>query len=437
MKENCKEIAQEYSIVRSSDSNVISLYRFPNSIKNFRPSEVRYKPISKHTEIKASFPPKNTSALKTKMLNASAITYTANPVELKSHYYTKVEGNKIVLYKVQNSYIFQPLHEYHPFEYQASKTKKAESREEFEHRMRNINFKLKKVDEEDFKTMSFSDSACIKSHSNQDDSVVDETTKREVGNKEDKTIEDQNDKTDELNKEMQSSTLKRIEKTVHNSRICNFSDLLKIYSDAKLLKSVLFRMTQVVAGRCILKNSYYERSLHGMRSQLMKLFEESDVIEKKETEFLKGEEWLVKEIATQEGHLFRLKGYREEIELSSAHAKEIYLSLIKDVFATSRIMSIAEIASKISLDEAQVSDLISKNPLFIHLSNNSYAINDESYWLNDLFLILKNKKSFELAEIEERLNEKQIQYKIFDLQNEIKKYCTLRGSKYCVKASAK
>lgn len=416
-----KEVSQEYSIVKSSDSRVISLYRFPSVTRALCPSEVRLKPVSKYTEIRVSFPPKNASALKMKTLNADCITYKAFPVSVKSYYYTRIEGDKIILYKVQNSYLFQPSHEYYPCDYQSSKLRKAENREEYEHRMKSINFRLKSVENEEFRTLAFEN--CAQKTAVQEPARSQSHSADGAG----KTVRDHKTVSEE------AIDVRRIEETIKNARIANLKDLLRIFPCESAVKTVLFKMTENVCGRFVLKNSYYETALREMRGAVLDLFRKSGSVSVKELGFLKDELWLVDELADSRDGEYVLRGYAEQLDFDAAHIAAATLCMIKDLLAGSRVLSPNQISQRLLIDREIVCGLIQNDRAFFHLSNNSYALDDRTYWLNSMFSILCDRKSFELAELEDRLLEQGVKYQHHELIDEVKKYCTSRGNKYFLK----
>lgn len=406
-----KEIKKEYSIVVSKDTNRISLYRFPNrdlDIKN-----VSLKETSKVAEVEVKLN-SSTSALKEKNLNTKSLIYKATPTTLQSSYYTQIEGDKIILYKVHNNYLFQPTHSHHSFEYQASDIKKAENREEYEHRMKNINFKLKNIELEEVKRLEFVEEQSRPSSAPSPDFCFPNT----------ETILDK-----KLDEEIE------IKKVIKNFRICNLKDLQAIYTNIDL-RPILEKTAEFISGRFILKNSFYEKNLHKNRSIVLEMFEKEEEIDKKEFLFLKDELWMVEELCDSIGSRFRLKGYKEELKWNGKKPSiSTILDEIKQLFENKRVIGSEEILNAdfiASLDHEAVMGLMMNNKdCFIHLSNGTFAINNPAYWLNELFLILENNKSFEISELEERL--KGIEYKKEDLVSEIKKYCYCRGEKYYLK----
>jgi hypothetical protein len=428
--ENFKEIGarkiiREIPIFKSNSSNVLQFYRFPGIAKQLKPIEVKYKPTSKLTEIKFQFPPKCASALKLKNLNSENLAFRAFPADCKTYYFAKIENQiiknednseiqiqKMVLYKIQNIYLFQPFHFYYPVENTSTKLKKAESREEFEHRMKSINFKLKNVALEEYRVLQVEEGIFIpKIKQLTSDQSNDQQTNTNSNGK---------------------INFKDIEDTVKRTRIVNMKPLVEIFKNEDAVKSTLFKMTERLGGRFVLKNSYYERNIHELRKNMLDLFKNSEnsTLKPENLKFLKKEIWLINEISDLVGGKYVLKGFKESFEFDSESLRKANLSLIKDLLKINRILNSSQISAQLSINEDIVCDLMQNNDCFYHLSNNSYALNDESYILNEMYGLLLNKKSFELSELTSKIK---VKYEESYLLDEIKRYCTVRAGKFYLK----
>lgn len=407
-----KEIVKEYPIVKLNCSNILQLYRFPSASKTFKPVEVKFKPTSKLTEVKIAFPTKCASALKLKNLNSENVAYRAFPSECKSHYYARIENDTVVLYTIQNTFLFQPYHFYYPFDYTPAKLKKAESREEFEHRMRSINFKLKNVEMEGFRVLGF-----------------------ELGEFDPKNRAVAVQDLPDLLKYSEISKLefKEIEETIKRTRIVNMHPLSESFKNEDAIKSSLFKMTERLEGRFVLKNSFYERNVHEIRTKLLDLFRSKETVKPEDVQFLKKEKWLIDEIATFKDGFYELKGFRESFDFDGASIKAANLSLVKDLLRTHKILSATQISNILSLNEDMVCELLDDTNDFFHLSNNSFALNDESYILNNMYGLLVDKKSFEMSELTEKLEQRNIEYNETQVLEEIRKFCIVRAGKFYLK----
>lgn len=403
-----REVVKEYSIVREKCSNALQLYRFPISIKHMTIAEVRQKPVSRFVEVKIELPSKNVSALRVKMLGSEGLAYRSFPVASPNFYFAKFDGEKLFIYEIQNIYMFQPFHFYCPFDYSSTKLKKAESREEFEHRMRSINYKLKNVDLEEFSVLPFEESQFSPKLFSIPAAEKAPTSKG------------------------QQHDFKKIEETIKRTKIVNLRALVQIFSDENATKTILFKMTDQVCGRFILKNRFYEKSLHELRSRLIQLFKENKTISTKDVGFLGEEKWVVDEIAEVKDGIYHLKGFKEIVEFDSNSIRMAKVISLNELLRAHRVLSSSQIASRLSIDEDYAIELISNNNFF-HLANSAYALNDDGYILNDMFAIFVDKKSFELSELTQRLEEKGIEFENHALVEEIKKYCTMRAGKFYLK----
>lgn len=404
-----KQIVKEYPITKVAFSNALQLYRLPISTKSMNIAEVRQKPVSKLVELKVSLPPKNTSILKIKTLNIENLAYRAFPSNIPQLYWASLEDGKIFLYSIQNIYLFQPFHFYSSFEYLSIKLKKAESREELEHRMRSINYRLKNVELEEFQVLLVENSRLFP-----------------------KLLKDL--PMAPLPPIEKPVNLTKLEETIKRTKIVNFDRLLQLFPEENIVKSALFRMTDMLNGRFILKNQFYERSLHEIRNRLVQLFGENESIEAKNTIFLGEERWMLDELAYFENKVYRLKGHKEVVEFTSSSIKMATLSLIRDLFIQSRILTSSQIGSTLSINENFVLELLSDGDMFFHLANDAYALNDDNYILNEMFRMLVDQKSFELFELTMKLEEKNVVYDIQALVLEIKKYCSVRSGRYYLKS---
>lgn len=404
-----KEILKEFPISKLECSNSLSLYRFPISIKHMSLIEAKIKPVSKYTEITVNLPNRNTSALKEKTLNIDSLAYKAHPNTVNNLFYVRIEDGKLLLSRLQSVCLFQPHHFYYQYDYTPSKLKKAESREEYEHRMRSINYKLKNIDLEEFKVFKFEESKFVP-----------------------KILTDSIEKSN-LPHQNITVNFKKLEETIKRTRIVNMSVLIDIFKNENAVKSTLFKMTDQLCGRFILKNTFYEKNLYELRNRMIGLFREKQKVSLKEMLFLGDEKWMVEELADIADGFYCLKGRKESVEFDNDSIKTANLSSIKDLLKVHRIMTIPQIVDKLSIDESIVNELMSFENGFFHLSNNSYYLDDPENILNEMFRLLIDKKSFELTELTTKLDQTDVRYEETVLINEIKKYCMQRAGKFYLK----
>lgn len=270
-----KAIAKEYKIIKSNCSNVLHLYRFPVNTKALNLVEIKLKPLSKLVDVLVSLPAKNTSALKVKALNTENLAYRAFPSAAKTLYFTVIEDESIQLFPIQLTYLFQPYHFYYQFDYTQPKLKKAESRDEYEHRLRSINYKLKNIEIETFKTFQFEETKFLPKIDTQS-AYCKNHLQNQTG-----TLANQ----------------KKIETVVKRTRIVNMKTLTELCGNENLVKAILFKLTDQVCGRFVLKSAFYEKTLHKMRNQLLQLLCERNAIPVKDVQFLGEERWMIDELA--------------------------------------------------------------------------------------------------------------------------------------------
>lgn len=410
MKEILKEISKEFPISKLECSNILSLYRFPVQIKPMTLTEAKIKPASKYTEVSVSLPNKNASALKEKTLNIDSLAYRAHPTAPSNLFYAKIEDGRLILARLQNVYLFQPFHFYYQYDYTPSKLKKAESREEYEHRMRSINYKLKSIDLEESKVLKFEESNFtpkINPNSVEKQAVISQSI---------------------------AVNLKKLEETIKRTRIVNMSVLVGIFKNENTVKSTLFKMTDQLCGRFILKNSFYEKNLHNLRNQMVDIFRENQKVGLKDLMFLGDERWMAEELADVVDGFYHLKGKKEYVEFDNNSIRAANLSSIRDILRNQRLMTTAQISDKLSVDENIVSELMTVENGFLHLSNNSYSLDDHSDVLSEMFRLFVDKKSFELHELTAKLDQNDIKYDEMELVGEIKKYCMQRAGKFYLKS---
>lgn len=403
-----KKVVKEYPITIVKCANSLQLYRFPVPIKNIKLINAKQKPVSKFVEIYTELPLKNASALKMKTLDTENLSFRAFPVGLHDFSFAVFDGEAITAYNIQNVYLFQPFHFYHAFDYTFTKIRKAESREEMEHRMRSINYQLKNIELEDYVTLSIENSAFVPRQLKED--VVNTEVKEPPFN------------------------FKKVEDVIKGARIVNLSNLVDIFKDENAVRSVLFKMTDQVFGRFVLKNKFYDKSLHDMRSRMIGLFRENKDVKVSDLAFLGEERWMAMEVSDLHNGICVLKGSREVIEFDELTARISNLLSIKELLKDTPLLSVEQIADKLSLHEDTILELISTNDDFLHLSNNTFAVNDPQEVLTWIFSMFVNRKSFEMNELMEKLRSCNVEFEDELLIDEIKRYCTSRAARFYLKS---
>lgn len=425
MKIEEKKIVAEYILETSPEISNLALYRFSDLVKKLKPKEISYKPLSGYTEIKIEFPNTNISAIKLKQLNSSFITYKALPTKSSNYYYPKVEGNRILLKKISAVYLFDPAHQYYSVNFHNLVLKKAESREELEHRKKSINFKLRNIENEEARILSFEDAPdAKKSNISLNDTIETCDSHEVITNNESEKIPDI------LIKKPVDHV--KIEEVVRRIRIVNMGVLMEKYGNPDMVKNFLFKMTDKIAGRFILKNMYYERRLHNTRSRLLDMFRLSGEVKITETFFLNTEQWIADEIANKVGMKYVLKGYCEKVDFDASIIENVNKKLIDEVISKHFMLGCREISQFTGIDDDIINLIVNEND-YIHLANNGITMDDSSYWFNSVLKILSRKKSIELDEVINILNDNQVEYEQDAVVGELKIFCNQRGKKYFLK----
>ncbi|EQB60421.1 hypothetical protein NAPIS_ORF02025 [Vairimorpha apis BRL 01] len=140
--------------------------------------------------------------------------------------------------------------------------RKIESREEIEHRKRNINFKIRNIENEEIVKNEVvkgkSESGCnykICSSSNIINNKI------------------------FFNNNLSSKLQKNIENSIKNKVVVNFKDLIELYKNEEIVKSCLQKLTFYFQGRYILKNSFYDKNLQDIRNGIFKDLSDKGFVE--------------------------------------------------------------------------------------------------------------------------------------------------------------
>ncbi|KAI5149626.1 hypothetical protein ENBRE01_1726 [Enteropsectra breve] len=414
-----KKIIAEFPIELEGDAKSHSLYRFQSMGKPFAPTEIKIKPTSGYTEIKINFPVRNSSVLKIKQLGATSMVYKALPTPVSNMYNARIENNRILLSKINSVALFAPLFQYFPVASSGPRLKKAESREEFEHRKRSINYKLKCIDEEPFQVREYVEN---KEHKN--NLVIPSENTEQC--------------TEAIQKELMQMSIRektdflKLEQTIKNARIVNSDVLIGLFKNKDAVYSSLYKMTEAIGGRYILKSKFYERALWERREKLLSLFKRNGTTEIKNTLFLGIEQWMADEIAAKEGQLYVLKGHKETINLDKDTIEQRNKNMVWHMLCDEKMLNVQEISDALQMDSEIIHGILNDTGEFHHLMNNSYALNNEAYWFNSVLLAFTNKKSMSLDEISAVLSEVN-EYSEHAITEELGHYCVHRGGRFYLK----
>ncbi|KAG5859654.1 hypothetical protein KMI_05g08360 [Encephalitozoon hellem] len=286
-------VVAEYDIKLSTETESASLYRLPSTERNLRIGTVRYKPQFKYLEMEMKLPRMRQKAQKMEGKKPNVITYESYGLRpSNTQWYGKVNHAKkiVVLRRIECVYLFSPKFgslegEKGDREIEGYQFRRAETREEKEHRRKNINFQIKKMNLEDFSTMEYK--------------------RREMS-------EDFDDAPRIPVAEDETRNIAQIRNSIVNAKVVNFSELTLLYRDQNAIKAALSRYTIFVQGRYVLSNTFYERDLHMIRDKVLELFRDKErVLCKDVYALVGGEEFLIEEICKKDGKYFQLKGFNE------------------------------------------------------------------------------------------------------------------------------
>lgn len=286
-------IVSEYDIKLSKETEPVALYRLPSTEGNLRIGTVRYKRQFKYLEIEMKLPRTRQRSQKIEGKKPSVITYESHGLSLPNgQWYGKVDHAKkvIVLRQIECVYLFNPKFgglggERSDKEADGYQFRRAETREEKEHRTKNINFQIKKMNLEGFTTMEYK--------------------RKEMS-------QDFNDLPKIAATEDDAKQIIQVRNSIINAKVVNFSELILLYRDQNVVKTALSRYTSFVQGRYILSNVFYEKDLHAIRDKILELFKEREKVPCKDIYALAGdEEFLIEEVCRKDGKYFQLKGFNE------------------------------------------------------------------------------------------------------------------------------
>ncbi|KAI5169471.1 hypothetical protein PAEPH01_0743 [Pancytospora epiphaga] len=413
-----KKIVGEFPIILLEEAPMSTLFRFPCSTKSLQMREIKYKPSSGNVELKTPFPHRNMSAIKLKILKSEYFTYRSHPTPLENHYSVYLKDGRFNIRKIQKVYIFDPDHQYYEVATQNSTLKKAESREELEHRKKNINYKLRNIENEEPRTLKFEDMTSKYPNSI---SVNEGEMQGEM------------EVFSALSKLSVKPERTRVEEMIKHARICNLKNLIEIFGDETIIKNTLFKMTEKIAGRFVLRNSYYEKDLWEPRARLLDIFKEKNGrIPISDTLFLGEESWLANEIAKKVEREYVLYGFEEDSGFDIEALERINRMAVRSTLSCHRMLNVEGICAHTSLDSDIVLRFLSE-PGYICLANNSYVLEDDTYWFNSVLKAYESKKCMELTEIEAILSGGEDTHNHDEIVAEVKLYCNQRNSKYYLK----
>ena len=392
------------------------LGKLPNIWKNMTFKEARYKPTSKYFEVDVAMPKTNVSALRAKQLSRQCATYKSLCSASHNYFFPVCSDNRLSLQKVDYVALFSYKHNAPAEKEQEALFKKAESREELAHRKKNINFKLRTMEKEEFLVLETTQVA-NKARINLSDFVPEETGRN--ARRPERSASEEGIAVSHYN----------LESKIKNARIVNIGVLKSMFRDEDAIKTALCKMTEQVAGRFILKNAYYERYMHSLRDRMLSLFRPGGSVAADALGFIRDEFWLVEEIADVDGSVYVLKGYDEDPRFDVEEVEDANRKLVARQFRGCRMLSYEQICGGAGVDRDAVLSIVEGSG-FRRLANGAYVKDDRSYWFSPVLALFVEVRSREMAEVKDVLDK---DYDDADIVAELKHYCTQRNGKYFLK----
>lgn len=296
-------------------------------------------------------------------------------------YFSRVfhQEKLVVLWKVSDLFYLQPVFEHadgirDTMLSEGLQFMKIESREELEHRKRNINYLLKIYEKEPFVKMDYA----VKEHEN-----VNARALQQFPLESPKSVA-----------RCAPDEEMRLKRCIFNARIVNMGILKKIF-DHPDIHGVLREMTVHFKGRYLLKNEFYEHKFQVVRKRIL-----DEISRYGHLPFCEAQKipqrfvFLLEELCERAECGYVLKGYDEmlgiedeSLEMSDAHTK------IQRVLASAGMASLHEIVRLSGLNKGEVASVLAEAS-FVKLSNGCYvACSDDPGSIRALLVGIFSKKA--------------------------------------------
>lgn len=363
--------------------NTLDVYRLGKTSKLLQISEAHYKKEGKYVELNVKYPKNNISLLRSKTLNSDKITLASKGYTPKSQYFhLKIDRDKqsAVLRKVDSFYLFE-----NKFSYLQTKTdkqkeglqfRKIESREEIEHRKKNINYKIRNLESEEFRTLKFVDKS---------KDVIEELKCLR--------IEDRKKKDPKRNLD--------ITKSIKNAVVVNTKDLDGLFGDSQAVRACLAKNTFYFNGRYILNNSFYSEDLQATRERILEILLKKGFILMSD---ISKDTFLIEELCTSNGTSpkYYLKGYPEEQDPSVTQFTSLVDNKVYDIIREKYFCTLSDIVNSSNLDADTVQKILFKEDI-IAVGEGIYTIYDledpDNEIKQEIIKLIQNKKSYRKGEM--------------------------------------
>jgi hypothetical protein len=358
----------------NSNLNVYKLGQIENTLKI---KCVNLKPYSKYLELEHNLPKSNISLVRNK---TDSLTHYAHGYTPNTSYYLMPASSEdsCTCYKINSVYKFNTKFREEDVEKSVLQFRKVESREEIEHRKRNINYKIKNLENEIFNRMEYK--------------------------KLDRDIMTLN--LSNIPKKDIKFNIGKIERCIKNRVVVNYKDLYNLFKPSYTntherflsdnIKLSLQRLTFYYKGRYLLKNKFYDKYLQEVRNKILKAFENTDRLIKLESDSI-DYKTIIDELCIKKNDGYHLKGYYEDLVIDFKN-----LGLLNDL-RNKLIFSFQDIKNISGLEMEDVYKFVNENNL-VEIRNNFYCI-ELSREIEEVIGLL-DKVNIKKSEINELVTEK-------------------------------
>ncbi|KAF9764650.1 hypothetical protein NGRA_0389 [Nosema granulosis] len=374
------KIKQEFDI--KLVEGTLDVYRLGKMRDLLQISEVQYKKDGKYTEINLKYPKNNISLLRSKTLNSEKITLASkgyNP--MSQYFYLRLDKDKNIanIQKINTFYLFENKFPY--LEAKQDKLKdglqfrKIESREEIEHRKKNINYKIRNIENESFKSLRYVDKSKEVIEAFKYLNIEDFGLKKDV------------------------SVSKKIFNSIKNAVVVNMKDLEVLYKDLEAIRACLSKYTFYFNGRYILNKSFYSEDLQSTREKILEILHKKGYILESDVE---KDVFLIKELCRCETPKYFLKGYHEDKDPKIDQYSSSVDSTVYDIIKERYFCTLADILKNCSLDADTVQKILFK-PNITAVGEGIYTVYDPEDPHNDIkqeiVRLLEARKSYKKGEM--------------------------------------
>ncbi|KAF7682685.1 hypothetical protein TCON_2097 [Astathelohania contejeani] len=406
------KVAAEYKIQIAKQK--LSILSFTTA-QNTRVLKAQYKPTNKILRLESTLPTANISATKQLTMGNHAIRVAVGALPQTLQFIGRIshQDKCVTFYEVERVYHFDTHFSYIEPRKTTEKRvgylyKRSESKEEMEHRRKNWNYLLKKAEQEEYKTMEYREGSEL---STMDIKSISENTNEPI-------IDN-----DEIKKDIRES--------IRRAKVVNIKELVHLFGNEDIVVRILQEMTIQIRGRFILKNLFYEKHLHSIRSALLDAFRESDAISSDNPLCIN--KFLVEELAIKEKGKYYLKGYDGGMVV-----EDIVPDLKKKVtqiLGRYGICSSLRLANELGVDETELDPLL-EGPGLIRVSNGSYVLLEGEHQdiRKAIIDLLKENKTVRRNEVFKCVHDKTGKELSLPIFNKImREFCVSKGSTWIIK----